>query len=414
MSENSQSLSFDLLRGAVQGSAAAIRIVTRLEPAGGSGDKVFPPTYEGGQYATELRRVGNEEIHCVLLDSVQSQANRMELALLAAYDRNEIKFPLLVVEFPPEFCDFGRITALQAPHRIFDAIFRDSLLGDKPFRESTRGKRLELSRLDNATALLELCPTALIFGAWDSTSLKPGYLGPKFERAIVSEIVGYAATQGIKTKSRIDPLQIGSNVKIYQTEDGGWTVDEDTAKKGPDGKPLIYSRKEAERDKGRPSLINHGNVTPSITDDRGEALPGGVTISHATQTTVLSLIALRRLHFPPDKAKSGLESDLAAQTLLASLALCAVTYSRSEGYDLRSRCLLIPSGPSSFEMLGTDASCVTTLSLEPSKARDIFIEASKQLNETKLEWEPGDIELTPSKELLGLVRKSRELAGKEV
>jgi CRISPR-associated protein Csb1 len=58
MDENIQSLSFDALCNAVKG-AAAIRIVTKLEPAGGPGDKVFPPTYEGGQYAMELRRVGD-------------------------------------------------------------------------------------------------------------------------------------------------------------------------------------------------------------------------------------------------------------------------------------------------------------------------------------------------------------------
>ncbi len=412
MSETLQPLTFDLLRDAVQGNAAAIRIVTILEPAGGRGDKLFPPTYEGGQYATELRRVGDQEILTVLLDSVQSQANRMELALLAAYDRKDIEFPLLVADFPPEFPDIGRITALQAPHRIFDAIFRDSLLDGKPFRESTRGKSLELARLDNATPLLELCPTALVFGAWDSTSLKPGYLGPKFERAIVSEIVGYAATEGKKTGSRIDPLQIGSNVKIYQGKEGGWTTDkamaapekdkQGNAKRDEKGQevPLLWAD-------GRPSTINHGNVLPSIT-------AGGVTISHAVQTTVLSLIALRRLHFPLDKAQHDQKTDLAAQTLLASLALCAVVYHRHEGYDLRSRCLLIPSGPSSFEMLGADASCVTSLSLERSKAKDIFNEASTQLKETKLDWKPGDIKLTPSKELLGLVRKSRELAGKEV
>jgi CRISPR-associated protein Csb1 len=38
------SLSLDVLTNAVAGGAAAIRTITRLEPAGGPGDKVFPPT----------------------------------------------------------------------------------------------------------------------------------------------------------------------------------------------------------------------------------------------------------------------------------------------------------------------------------------------------------------------------------
>ena len=65
---------------------AAIRFFAKLQPAGGPGDKVFPPTYTGGQYALESRidehRVVKE---VVVLDSVQSQANRMEEALLAAH-----------------------------------------------------------------------------------------------------------------------------------------------------------------------------------------------------------------------------------------------------------------------------------------------------------------------------------------
>jgi CRISPR-associated protein Csb1 len=391
MDENIQSLSFDALCNAVKG-AAAIRIVTKLEPAGGPGDKVFPPTYEGGQYAMELRRVGDQEIQTVLLDSVQSQANRMELALLRAYDRKDIEMPLLVADFSTEFPDIGRITALQAPHRIFDAIFRDSMLDGKPFRESVRGRRLELARLDNATPLLELCPTALIFGAWDSTSLKPGYLGPKFERAIVSEIVGYAVTSGKKTSSRIDPLQIGSNVKIYKAKDGGWTIDKDLAAPEKDKKGDI-KKEQGEAvpllwEDGRPSTINHGNVLPSIAD-------GGVTISHALQTTVLSLIALRRLHFPPDKAKPDPETDLIAQTLLASLALCAIVYLRSDGYDLRSRCVLIPTVPPDFEVLGADASQIKAVSLGLSEAITLFKEAVKRLMDTKLGWQPGEITLAP-------------------
>lgn len=70
-------LDFNTLKIAVKGSAAAFRCRAKLQPAGGEGDKVFPPTYAGAVYAKEERRVpkGNgtfETIPCVLLDSVQS------------------------------------------------------------------------------------------------------------------------------------------------------------------------------------------------------------------------------------------------------------------------------------------------------------------------------------------------------
>ena len=42
-------LSYDDLKAAVAGSAAAFRLTLKLEAVS---PKVFPPTYEGGKYAT--------------------------------------------------------------------------------------------------------------------------------------------------------------------------------------------------------------------------------------------------------------------------------------------------------------------------------------------------------------------------
>ena len=130
---------------AVRGSAAAFRCRRRLQPAGGAGDKVFPPTFAGAVYATERRRVPgrNEAVDCVLLDSVQSQANRMEMALQEAVDAGRITVPLVEVDFteygPTGDVDadqkagrlldaVGKVSSLQAPHRASDAILRDSEL----------------------------------------------------------------------------------------------------------------------------------------------------------------------------------------------------------------------------------------------------------------------------------------------
>ena len=46
-------LTLDDLQQALKGTAAAFRSRTKLQPAGGEGDKVFPPTYSGAVYATE-------------------------------------------------------------------------------------------------------------------------------------------------------------------------------------------------------------------------------------------------------------------------------------------------------------------------------------------------------------------------
>src|SRR5437762_1057509 len=96
-----ETLNIASLHNAVAGEYAAIRRVTRLEP---QGDKIFPPTYEGGEYADEARQVRADDgtvqtVATVLLDSVQSQANRMEMALLRAYDNGRLKMPMLEVDF---------------------------------------------------------------------------------------------------------------------------------------------------------------------------------------------------------------------------------------------------------------------------------------------------------------------------
>ena len=167
--------------------AAAIRRVARLVPA--DGGKVFPPTYEGGQYAHEERMVEGRRVPCVILDSVQSQANRMELALLEMHREGTIAVPLVEVDFDKAgLPEVGKITSLEAPHRYADAILRDSFNGAKPFRESPEGKVLDTASIANATGLFEHCPTALVFGLWDSTGLE-AIIGKRGE-TIAGRVIG--------------------------------------------------------------------------------------------------------------------------------------------------------------------------------------------------------------------------------
>src|SRR5262245_40914242 len=189
-----KALTYEDLKGAVAGSAAAFRLTLKLEAVS---PKVFPPTYEGGKYATEERNIGGQKLPCVLLDSVPSQANRMELALQDAHDGGHFKLPLVAVDFAAvENPGIPKITSLQAPHRIADAILRDSTIpnGKKPtrFRESDIGQELDLLSTGYATPLLKYAPHCLVFGMWDSTGPRGG-LGVKFARAVVSEIIGVNA-----------------------------------------------------------------------------------------------------------------------------------------------------------------------------------------------------------------------------
>ena len=298
------SLSLRDLQDAVTGAAAAFRCVAKYEPAGGTGDKVFPPTYEKGEYATEPRLIGGEPVPCVLLDSVQSQANRMEQALLDAWERKRIVLPIITVDFTK--CDLPRpmrITSLEAPHRIADALLRDSLLDGKAFRKSKTGEKLDRISNRDATGLFELCPTALVFGMWDSTGPHGG-LGAKFPRALVSEIVGIRCQEGNKTSSRIDPTQIMLAAgPLYRAKEGEitWTLDEKAAVRRQEGTRQARQRRQALRSqpRQRDAHNHHGR-----RDDRGgraddRALPAGPSsapISTAGQEYVAARSGRRGSH----------------------------------------------------------------------------------------------------------------------
>jgi CRISPR-associated protein Csb1 len=385
-------LNLDYVKEALAGNAAAFRCVTEYQPVGGPGDKVFPPTYEGGAYATELRNINGEEVNCVLLDSVQSQANRMEMALLAEWESGRAPLPVISVNFTKDDIPNPlRVTSLEAPHRIVDALLRDSELDGVMFRESATGKRLDTLDIRNATALFELCPTALVFGMWDSTGPRGGS-GVKFQRTLVSEIIGMHAQQGRKTSSRLDPAQIlRSAGPVYRTGDGGWTLEQAEAGEG--------------NSRGvRPSEVNHGNIAPSISDD------GGFTISRALQTTVLSLPALRRLRFPVNGGSPDSRVDQAARTALAAQALFAATLVREQGADLRSRCLLFPTAPAVWELLDRPGDQPQEFELPSEQGREIYQQAVQEAQEAGLPWLEREMALKPSRQLIALVRQSQLLA----
>ena len=393
-------IALQTLQSAVSGSAAAFRARTRLQPAGGEGDKAFPPTYAGAVYATEERRVKQSDgsyatTPCVLMDSVQSQANRLEEALQLAIDAgrfDDCPIPLIEVDFSGVklLDEIGRITSLQAPHRAADAILRDSLLGGTPFRKSDVGQKLDYASLNNATPLYEICPTALVFGIWDSTGPKGG-LGAKFQRALVSEIVGINAQNGAKTSSRIDPLQIRAAAKVMKSKDG-YTLAKSDAAKGAVS----------------PSEVNHGNIPPDV-----DRKTGGVTLDYAEQTTVLSLPALRRLRFPIDGGTPTQEADAAGRTVLAALALTASALAAENGYDLRSRCLLWPEAELQWELLEKPGAEPALLRIDADSATQTLKEAVAAAEKVGLKWRKESLKLTPAPQLIELLQRSQEIAAAE-
>lgn len=421
--------SYETIVNAVAQDAALSRR-RRLQPIGGRGDKIFPPTYPGEgnntppRHIFERRRLPTEdeamrEVWCVLIDSVQSQANRLEEALLAAA-QDGLDLPRATVDFRGLGLEpLTEITSLDAPHRVYDAILRDSLLDGVSFMQSEPGRRLAAATLRDASALLEHSPTALLFGAWHSQGEGGGF-GAKFARTLVSEIVGVdtpvemaeadsrnarammtarleefvvsnsrtgdlravaveARSAGRRPGSRIDPLGALSKVEVWKSPTG-WGMTQEEAGRGAK--------------KARPSEVNHSNVKPSI-------LPLGVTCDHAEHAFTLSFAALRRLRF------GGGERDAAGRAFLAALGLVALTEQDARGYALRSRCDLVPEGPAPLQIVRADGER-EPVELDRAGARELYERALGAAREAGFRFE--SLTLEPQEKLVALVRKSRELA----
>ena len=383
------------------GPYAALRLNQRLTSSAGDGSKIYPPTFEGGVYCFENRRIGGMSVPCVLLDGVASCANRQEESLAALVEAKKIEIPHFRTELA-EFPELGDVTTLSAPHRVFDAIFRDSEFEGKPFPKHPLYAELSRSNAQNATPLFTHAPTALLFGAWDSTG-SAGGLGNKFARNIVTEIIGVQVERG-ETRGgvRQDPLAISRHVEIEIDKTGEWH-------------PKGLVGKKDERAKGsRPSELNHGNVLVKVEYEGsradGRSLKGGVTCDYAMQLSVITLAGLRRLRFPIAGRRDP-KVDNAGRAVLACLGLVAITSARERGYALRSRCDLIAEGTSSFEVVSQDGS-VAEEALDSAGAISLYEKAVEHAKSIGLPWQPTQKSMKPQAKLSKLIALSRE-AGAE-
>lgn len=342
----------------------------------------------------------------------------------------------------------GWITSLTAPHRIHDAILRDSNDGTGArFRYSGIGQQIVSARLHNATAFYKYCPTALLFGTWDSTGGE-GLDSAKIPRAVVSEIIGVDFTAGVRTGSRLDPLGIKTqSATIYRQTDGGWAFQDRGEWVG--ARPDEMDADPKKFGKGKPSDINHGNVTPDLNrfGDRREVSkqhidqlqdilrsepgtsvaikahavrPGGVTIDHALHTWTLSVTQLRRLRFPVD-GNHDEGRNVRVRTVLAALGIYALALQRERGYWLRSRCELVPEIGAELSQVPTNGGTDSPFDVPNSEiARQLLdsalIEAgiTEGTARTGIKWHPRVIRLTPIEQLQRLVDLSDNLSPAEV
>jgi CRISPR-associated protein Csb1 len=371
-------------------NASVIRLSVDLSPLTPDG-LVYPPTYaaikKDGLPHIDLRKcwVDGEVRDVVVLDSVQSQANRVEQAILAARQDQRLAYPNIFLSFPDDASE-PDYSVLQLSHRVFDVTLQCATLQSQPFFETETGQRLRASRPSNATALFELAPLTLLLGAWDSH----GGGGPqvaKLPRLLTSEIIGLDAKPVNVSAMKSDPMDIRRNAAELV--------------EAPPGSGHHFELKpEGSKEKGKkPSEFGFGSV-PSVDK------PRAASISIARQTSLLSCSGLRQLHFPGDKLGMDAERDLSARTVLAALGLYGLLAQNEAGYRLRSRCELVPLAAGRLEVIGRTLQDLTAFELGANEALTLLQEALVNADEHGLRW-GKDLELTADERLAELVRRSR-------
>ena len=353
---------------AFTGTRAVLRVSATYQPAAGPGSRVFPPTYppqNGQPYVLEKRRVDGAERDDVLLDSVPSQANRAEEALLRGHRAGTVQVPLMQVEHTGAAP--VTLSSLEFPHRYADAYLRDSMRDGVAFDRTELGRSLLAASPADASALYAHDPGSLVYGAWNSH--RKGRQ-QNFPRIYASEGVGWDPVVGARSAGRMDPLNL-----------------QGAARAAKDGQTWEYSATSTKAKGERLSEIGHGNVAPNPQH-------GGVTISSAQRFATLSLAGLDRVGFGAATADAA----VAARAVLAAYALLAdrLAFGRPALW-LRSGCeLVLETERMEWVHRGGDTE---EFALSTSEAVDLFGLAAAHAEKQGLALATDPVTLTPSKAL---------------
>lgn len=264
----------------------ALVIRERLRPVAGRGSVVFPPTYAGVDgYLIDPVGVGDDQTNRCVLDSVQSQANRIE---------PEFMEPPYAALVPQVSVKAGEVTfnVMEMAHRLADASARFSSLGD-----TIDAAFAELANTRNAMPLARLNPLALVLGVWDSRGT-----GVKVQRSLGSTVFA----------ENVSPLRRNA---VFVSSFNAENVDElESMKKELDKKASTVGLAHAPSD-GHGGVIVHGEIM---------------------RETVLNLIGIRQC-----KGTNQEETELLRPYLLG-LALVAMTM--PQDYSFRAGCQLVRDG----------------------------------------------------------------------
>jgi len=377
-----------------EGADAGVTITTQWEPLAGPGAPVKPAVYAGPRYQFAQRwwQLDGEwrRVTTVSLDSVPSQANRLEAAL--KQHRGELGLPELVL-------DLGSVGALpvhlprvlssfELPHRNADAYLRDAQLDGQPFLKSSIGQEIFSSSADVPEGLLRWMPQALLYGFWQS-HLGKKQQQTKWARVWTSELYGIDPAVDVSAPVRTlgtkgDPLNLSIDVALEFDENDTttWEVTENAGKR-------------AAGQKSREALSNLGHGQVPFKEAESALL--GVSCRAIEQRATLSFAGLRRIAAPAS-----------ARGLLAAIGLAAHQAAFGRAVQLRSGCALRPVAATWMWLGATGGRQLEVPPLEGlvGLAAELAAAAEADGMPVGSRWQREPVVLTPSGQLAKVIRLS--------
>lgn len=331
-----------LLSAVTAGGSSALSSVTPLEPAAGPQAVIAPAKYVTARssdhtYVYDTRFIDGEPQRTVLIDSSQSQSNRVEQALDSAIaDGHPVLGLVPRIRVTYEHAGITeQYTDLTLPHRAFDAHIRAGSIDGEPTTANKAYRAARDANPLNASALFSLSPISLVLGSWDaSRKSRQG----RWPSALTGEVIGVLADQRaddgkgpFKGGARVDPVgmraQVDGPTLRALADDQRSELSADTYKKLVDAASKLKGDQTTSA-----SALGFGGIPPTLSQ------AGGVACRQITRAHVISFATLRQIRFG-----AGARGDAACRAVLAALAVNGLVRSDAELY-LRAHCHLVESG----------------------------------------------------------------------
>lgn len=395
----------DLQEACAAGGASVLTSVTELEPAAGKHASVAPAKFVDSRsnnsvFAFETRFVDGRPSKAVIIDSKQSSINRGENAVSTAIqdgDANMSRIPRIVVSYEngPTLSDFD------LPHRFSDGHIRAGSIDGKPATSNDQYCKVRDSTMRDASAILNIAPSALLYGGWDSTR-KWNQL--RLRSALVGEVVGILADQtvpgeeqqSIRGGARVDP--VAASVKLDPAIlDKLVDAQEDELSPSNVSKNRNEIKAAKKGDTVSASTIGLGAIPPTLN-----AL-GGVSCQRIIRSWVLSFSTLRQLRFG-----GSVEQDIAARCLIAALGLVTIARAEQELY-LRANCDLVEAAAPVVKLDRRQGNFDELSPITVPEADALFAEALAHAESTGIiKWNGQTLNVVGNPDILGAAVEAEE------